>query len=315
MMREATTATHRYLHVHEAVTTNEYWYGDGPPLLKSTFSAAKTAERQADIIDLLIRATNKSKANGDRQQSRQLGKLANKLDRCRRHDRCGSQACPECARAFQRAKAAAQQQLIKQTTKSWRVPKSSTKSTKSQQMAAGRILVMATLIPLQLRYTPADLPNLDIAKANRWLKDKLTEAGLAGMTFGSADIGWEYRQAKHYYQLHWHLATWTDDPERLQKQLARRFPPKNKYGRPVQISKSFNLDFLPYLNKAIKLPDLLRRNRSDLPQLLLALDRTAPLDFMVICGLRLSAQSGRLALRPLRHGEHGAISRRRIEKT
>jgi len=38
----------------------------------------------------------------------------------------------------------------------------------------------------------------------------------------------------------------------------------------------------------------------------LALNRTAPLDLMVIKGLRLSAQSGRLALRPFGRGEHGA---------
>jgi hypothetical protein len=292
-----------HVHAHEVVTTDEYWYGDGAPRLKTTFSAAKTAERQAEIIDLLEKAANKSKANGDRQQSRQLGKLANKLDRCRRRDRCGSQACPQCARAFQRAKTAAQQELIEQITKSKRAPNSSTKSTKSEPKPAERILVMATVIPLHLRYSPADLSKLDIAKRNRWLKDTLTKAGLAGMMIGSADIGWENRRGKRYYQLHWHLAMWTNNPERLQKRLLRCFPPENKYDRPVQISKSFNLHFLPYLNKAIKLPDLLRRNRRELPQLLLVLDRTAPLDLMVICGLRLSAQSGRLALRPLRRGE------------
>jgi hypothetical protein len=121
---------------HEAVTTNEYWYGGGPPLLKSTFSAAKTAERQAKVIDLLERAANKAKTHGDRQQSRQLGKLANKLDCCRRRDRCGSQACPECARAFQRAKAAAQQELIKQITKSGErrtAPRSQPRANRSQQ--------------------------------------------------------------------------------------------------------------------------------------------------------------------------------------
>jgi hypothetical protein len=33
----------RYLHAHEAVVANEYWYGDGPPRLKAAFSAAKAA--------------------------------------------------------------------------------------------------------------------------------------------------------------------------------------------------------------------------------------------------------------------------------
>jgi hypothetical protein len=161
---------------------------------------------------------------------------------------------------------------------------------------------MATVIPLHLRYTPADLPSLDIAKANRWLKDTLTKAGLTQMMFGSADIGWEYRRGKHYYQLYWHLAMWTDNPERLRKRLLKFFPPKNKYDRPVVITESLDLEFLPYLNKGIKPPDLLRRNRRHLPDLLLALDRTAPLDLMVIAGLRLSAQSGRLALRPFGYG-------------
>ena len=165
---------------------------------------------------------------------------------------------------------------------------------------------MVTVIPLHLRYTPATLPRLDIAKRTRWLKDVLTKAGLVQIMVGSADISWEHRRNKHYYQLHWHLAMWTKDPEKLQKQLLRVFPPKNKYDRPVEVTKSRSLNFLPYMNKAIKLPDLLRRNRQHLPQLLLALDRTAPLDLMVIKGLRLSAQSGRLALRPFGQGEHGA---------
>jgi hypothetical protein len=165
---------------------------------------------------------------------------------------------------------------------------------------------MVTLIPLHQRYTATTLIHLDIAKRTRWLKDVLTKAGLAGMMVGSADISWEHRHNKDYYQLHWHLATWTKDPEKLQRRLLLLFPPKNKYDRPVVVTKSRSLGFQPYMNKAIKLPDLLRRNRRHLPYLLLALDRTAPLDLMVICGLRLSAQSGRLALRPFGQGETGA---------
>ena len=162
---------------------------------------------------------------------------------------------------------------------------------------------MATVIPLHLRYTAATLADLDIAKRTRWFKDVLNKAGLTQVMVGSADISWEHRQNKHYYQLHWHLAMWTKEPEKLQKRLLRVFRPKNKYDRPVEVTKSRSLNFLPYMNKAIKLPDLLRRNRQHLPQLLLALDRTAPLDLMVITGLRLSAQSGRLALRPFGQGE------------
>ena len=245
------------------------------------------------------RAANKSKANGNRKLSRLFGRLAKKLGRCRRDDRCGSFACPQCARAFQRAKVAAQKQIIKETAnKSSPKPNSSKKSADAKSQPAKKILVMATVVPLHLRYTPADLLHLDIGKRTRWLKEVLTKAGLTQMMVGSADIGWEYRRNKHYYQLHWHLAMWTEDPEKLQKQLLRCFPPKNTYDRPVVVTKSFSLSFLQYINKAIKLPDLLRRNQRGLPHLLFALDRTAPLDLMVVCGLRLSAQSGRLALRP-----------------
>ena len=36
---------------------------------------------------------------------------------------------------------------------------------------ANKVLVMATLIPLGLRYTAAKLSGLDIAKRTRWMKD------------------------------------------------------------------------------------------------------------------------------------------------
>ena len=98
----------RYVHANEAVIANEYWYGDGAPLMHPSLSAANTAKRQAEVVDLLEQAAQRSNAKGDRKQARLLKKLANKIDRCRRGDRCGSLACPECARAFQRAKAAAQ---------------------------------------------------------------------------------------------------------------------------------------------------------------------------------------------------------------
>jgi hypothetical protein len=306
-MIKQSIAIGRHHHAHEAVIANEYWYGDGPPLLRSSFSAANTAKRQIEIVDLLLKAAQKSKTNDDWQQSRQFQKLANKIDHCRRGDRCGSLACPLCARAFQRAKTAAQQELIKHCAKkSPPAPNSSKHPADVDSKPAAKILIMATVIPLQLQYRPQDLGKLVIPKRNRWLKDVLTKAGLVQMMVGSADIGWEQRRGKRYYQLHWHLAMWTDDTASLQKQLLRCFPPKNRYDRPVQISKPYSSNFLPYLNKAIKLPELLRQNRKDLPQLLLALDCTAPLDLMVICGLRLSAQAGRLALRPFGHGDEKA---------
>jgi len=59
-----------------------------------------------------------------------------------------------------------------------------------------------------------------------------------------------------------------------------------------------DLDFLPYLNKVIKLPKLLRSNRRYLPELLLVLDRTDPLDALVLSKLRISAEKGRLVIQP-----------------
>jgi hypothetical protein len=294
----------RHVRAHEAVIAEEYWYGDRPPLLHPSLSAKKTAKRRADVVDILLNAGKKSKASGDRKRARLLKRLANKIDRCRRRSRCGSLACPECARAFQRAKADAQKRVIVELSK--KPARKPNKSADGNSEPANRILVMVTVIPLRLRYTRATLPQLDIAKRTRWFKDVLAKAGLPQMMVGSADISWEHRQNKNYYQLHWHLATWTKNPEKPQKRLLRLFPPKNRYDRPVEVTKSFSLDFFPYMNKAIKLPDLLRRNWQHLPQLLLALDRTAPLDLMVIMGLRLSAQSGRLALRPFGKGEHVA---------
>jgi hypothetical protein len=296
-MNQCQARLSKHLRAHEAVIDNEYWYGNGSPLMHPSLSAKKTAERRVDVVDLLEKATKKSEALGGRNQARVLKRLAHKIDRCWRGDRCGLLACPECARAFQRAKAAAQRQLFQA---------SSSKKADSNSDAVNKVLVMVTVIPLELRYTPATLPHLDIAKRTRWLKDILSKAGLTEVMVGSADISWEHRQGKDYYQLHWHLATWTKDPKKLQKRLLKVFPPKNKYDRPVVVTASRSLNFFLYMNKAIKLPDLLRRNRQHLPQLLLALDRTAPFDLIVIKGLRLSAQSGRLALRPFGQGEHGA---------
>lgn len=288
----------KHVHAHEVVMANEYWYGDRPPLMHPSLLARKTVERRAEVVDLVEKTAKKTKASGDRLKAKVLKRLAHKIDRCRRGDRCGSLACPECARAFQRAKAAAQRQLFQAPTP---------KTANINSEPANKVLVMVTVIPLDLRYTPATLSNLDIAKRTRWLKDMLTKAGLAQTMVGGADISWEHRQNKDYHQLHWHLAMWTNNPEKLQKRLLRVFPPEKRYDRPVEVTKTRSLNFFLYINKGIKLPDLLRRNRRHLAHLLLALDRMAPLDLMVITGLRLSAQSGRLALRPFGQSERACL--------
>ena len=89
----------KHVRTHEAVTASECWYGDGPPLMHPSLSAAKTARRRVELVDLLEKAATKSNSTGDRKQGRILKRLATKLDRCRRDNRCGSLACPECAAA------------------------------------------------------------------------------------------------------------------------------------------------------------------------------------------------------------------------
>ena len=93
----------------------------------------------------------------------------------------------------------------------------------------------------------------------------------------------------------------TSNRKKLTKRLKKIFPGQKRYDRRVVVSKAWSLGFLPYKDKAVKLPDLLRRNRTHLPELLLVLDRTEPLDLMVLTKLRLSAQQGRLIMRPIEH--------------
>jgi hypothetical protein len=283
-----------HVRAHEEIINNEDWYGDEAPSLGKSFTAKKTAERQYDVVQILGRAAKKAAKAGSKKLAEAYDALADKLEACRPRHRCGSLACPRCARAFQRAKVAAQRIVIKKLAKA----------------RPGKKLVMASVIPVWMTYRPDQLAELDIPKRNRWLKDALAAAGFRRVMFGSADMSWE----QGYYQLHWHVGMWTSNRKKLKRRLKAIFPstrkdwkrrlkaifPNNtKYSRPVVVSNTWSLGFIPYKDKAIKLPDLLRRNRTHLPELLLALDRTEPLDLMVLSRLRLSAQCGRLVLRPM----------------
>jgi hypothetical protein len=156
----------------------------------------------------------------------------------------------------------------------------------------GKLLVMANVIPLWITYTPEQLAGIDVRKLNRWLKDALTRAGFKRVMLGSIDLSWEADRA--IYQPHWHIALWTADADVLSRRLKVIFPNQERGDRPVVASKTYSLGFLPYKDKAIKLPTLLRNNRRGLPYLLLALDRTEPLELMVLSRIRVSAQQGGL---------------------
>ena len=269
--------THTKAH-HEVLAT-ESWFGDSKPHIGKQFTAAKARERKADIINLLFRAAKRERRDGEPDVALRLELLADKLFYCQDARRCGSLACPECLRAFQKAKVAAQRTTIKQL-----------KVTRRRKM-----LVMVTIIPLMLTYKTDDLPCLKVQKLNRWLKDALIKAGFKRVMLGSIDLSWE----DGFYQPHWHIGMWTADRERLKRRLKRIFPGLQRGDRPVHTSETYDLEFLAYKDKAIKLPALLRNNRRGLPYLLLALDRTEPLELMVLSGVRLSAQKDGLKFKKI----------------
>ena len=284
-----------HVKAHREILASESWFGDGKPYIGKQFTAAKAMERKADIINLLFRAAKRERRDGDPDLADRLGILADKLFYCQPARRCGSLACPECLRAFQKAKVAAQRTTIKQL-----------KVTRK-----GKVLVMANVIPLMITYKPRELNYLNVQKLNRWLKDALTKAGFKRVMLGSIDLSWE----DGLYQPHWHIAMWTSNRKQLTRRLKRIFPSLQRGDRPVVASKTYSLGFLPYKDKAIKLPALLRNNRRGLPYLLLALDRTEPLELMILSGVRLSAQKSGLKFKKVARRRIGSHRERRIDET
>ena len=128
----------------------------------NSFTANKTSERQIEVHKLVLKAAKRAAKAGNQRQEEAYFKLYDRLEACRPKRRCGSMACPMCARAFQRAKTAAQMKLIRQLSKS----------------QAKKDLVLVTLIPKTMTYGPGQFAQMDIRKANRWLKDILKQAGI-----------------------------------------------------------------------------------------------------------------------------------------
>jgi hypothetical protein len=158
-------------------------------------------------------------------------------------------------------------------------------------------LVMVTIIPNRFKYRPNQLDQLDIKAANRYLKDRLSEAGFRRKMFGSFDLSWE---DGGFFQGHWHVPMLTSNREVLKRRLKAIFPANDIVKRPVVVSRTYSNGHLAYKDKVIEILDLLRRNRRGLPYLLLALDRTDPLELMVLMRLRVSAQNGELQFKPIR---------------
>jgi hypothetical protein len=275
-----------HVRAHEEVIGNEHWYGDDLPDLGKGFSVAETQDRYITVMEILLRAAKHAENNGAGEPAESYFILCDKLEACGPRHRCGSLACPRCARAFQKAKVDAQEAAIISATKD----------------RSDKHLVFVTIIPKTMMFPPGQFQNINIKKANRWLKDALKPVGRR-MMLGSADLGWETRRGGGYIQLHWHLAMWSSNPVELKAKLASIFPRAKQYERPVDATPAADLGFLPYMNKLIKWNDLLRRNRTHLPELLLVLDRTEPLDLIILSRLRVIAQEGGLALQPIGHSE------------
>ena len=132
----------------------------GAPFLGKPFSVKKTVERHAAVIKILSRAGKRVARAGNQQIADAYRRLRAKLSACRPRRRCGSSACPKCARAFS---------------------------------------------PGVCDHRPAthDLPvtgqfsQIDVLKANRWLKDVLDRHGIRRVIIGSIDLGWEMGRPDH----------------------------------------------------------------------------------------------------------------------
>jgi hypothetical protein len=258
---------------HTAVLENPYWFGDGPPAMPEKFNAKNTKARQPIVISVLNKAAARSPSH---LNSAAYTALIEKLEWCP-PQACGSLADPVCGRAFQRAKAAAQTDLISQINRS----------------QVDKKLVLVTIVPLNCQLQCGTLHRLNIHKFNKELFKAASIPEFEAPWFGSVDVSLERSaNGQKYWQPHWHLCMWTNDSEALRKQLKALFPPAEKYDYPVDVFEPHNLNFLPYINKGMKLVELLRAGRTHLPELLLVLDQIRPLDLMITHGVVISDRSG-----------------------
>src|ERR1700722_3777577 len=89
---------------HQTVTCNERWFRKGEPFLGKPFTVKKAVRRHATLINILSRAGKRADSAGNKETADAYRRLRTKITACRPRWRCGSSACPKCARAFQRAK-------------------------------------------------------------------------------------------------------------------------------------------------------------------------------------------------------------------
>ena len=91
-----------HVKAHKTVISNERWFQKGPPFLGGAFTVKKTVQRHAAVINILSRASKRAPRAGNDELADAYHRLRTKITACRPRRRCGSSACPKCARAFQR---------------------------------------------------------------------------------------------------------------------------------------------------------------------------------------------------------------------
>jgi hypothetical protein len=242
------------------MTNPEWFFGDIHYEMNPNFTASQKATRKQDVLTILYREAEKHEKT-DKNRWREVGDIADTIDRCRPGRRCMRASCPECLRAHQCAEAERAKQFFRGYP--------------------GRVYFV-TLIPPRFLLPRQDLTTLNVAKANRWLRDQLCKAGIQEFFVGAADLSINGKAA----QLHWHLTTVTNDVAKLKTKL-RRFCKKSKaIPRPVLIKRARNLKFIVYGHKRIKLDALLARHRRWITTVCLMLDRNPPRSWLFLRGIR-----------------------------
>jgi hypothetical protein len=207
------------------VIAHERWFRKGEPFLGKPFTWKKAMQRHATIINILARAAKRAGKAANDETADAYHRLQAKLKACRPRRRCGSAACPKCARAFQRAKVEAEQIAIADLSNA----------------RPNKHLVFVTIVPRGMTYLPGQFSQIDVLKANRWLRDVLDRHDIRRVILGSVDLGWEKRRGKRYLQLHWHLAMWTNNPVGLKAKLKAIFLKSQKNERPVDVKITRNV--------------------------------------------------------------------------
>ncbi len=245
--------------IKNAVTSNAQWYGDGSPTMPRRYDSQNTSKDRKLFARVLRKGRNERSGECEARL-----RLAEILDSCRPGRRCGILSCPECKRAFQRAFTVAQKRLVNRL----------------RTMLEGQ-LVFITLIPTDWCFPCGRLVEFDLREFNASLLAKW-ESCAPGLPFtGATDLSFERSGSQKFLQPHLHLCTCTPNRLDLERALKTRFLPSVRYERPIKVKPAMDTNFILYIHKIYKTAELIRSQRRELPEFLLALRSVQPLDVLV----------------------------------